>query len=68
MTCPYCIAQPPSGLGSFACLQCCARLVLSARPNKVAAEAMLAVIARHPDAPGRDAILACVRRTLEKPP
>jgi len=68
VTCPYCTAPQPSGLGSFACLQCCARLVLSARPNKVAAQAMLAAIARHPDAPGRAEILACARRTPEKPP
>lgn len=43
------------------CLECCARLVLSTHPSKPHAEAMLAAIARFRDAPGRAAILECVR-------
>lgn len=43
------------------CLQCCAALVASARPLRRCQEAMLAVIARHPEAPSRAQVLAAVR-------
>lgn len=43
------------------CLQCCAALVASARPLRRCQEAMLAVIARHPEAPSRADVLAAVQ-------
>ena len=72
MTCEACQASTSTayttgGLYRFTCLQCCARLVLSAHPSKAQASAMLAAIARCPGSPGRAAILACVRRIREKP-
>lgn len=60
--------RPHCGLYQFQCLECCARLVLSAHPDKRQASAMLAAIARFKDAPGRDAILECVRQRLTKRP
>lgn len=60
--------RPNSGEYSLKCVECCARLVLSARPSKRLAEKMLAAIARQPGAPGRDEVLACVAQKLTKPP
>lgn len=67
--CPACeaaAARPHSGAYRMQCLACCTRLVLSTHPNKKAAAGMLAAIERHRDAPGRDAILECVRQELTK--
>jgi hypothetical protein len=55
-----------SGAYNFRCVHCCARLVLSAHPNKKQASVMLAAIARFRDAPGRDEVLACVALELTK--
>jgi hypothetical protein len=45
----------------MACLQCCARLVTSARPLRYQQEVMLAAIARCPGAPSREAVLREIR-------
>ena len=69
MTCKSCEAygkNPLSGQYHFSCLECCTRLVLSARPNKAAAAGMLAAIDRFPQNPGRERILECVKQTLTK--
>ena len=60
--------RPNSGAYHFGCLHCCARLVISAHPSKRQASAMLAAIGRFREAPGRDAILECVRQCLAKRP
>lgn len=44
----------------MACLACCTRLVLSARPDKRQAAAMLAAIARFEGSPSRQQVLASV--------
>lgn len=49
------------------CLQCCARLVASARPSRPHQEAMLAAIDRFPGAPPRQAILDCLKQTFSQP-
>jgi len=70
MTCQQCESskqRPHSGAYSFKCVECCSRLVLSARPDKRLAASMLAAIERFPDNPGRERILECVRQTLTKP-
>ena len=70
MTCKSCEAygkNPLSGQYHFSCLECCTRLVLSARPNKAAAAGMLAAIDRFPQNPGRERILESVRQALMKP-
>jgi hypothetical protein len=61
-------ATPFAGGFRMQCLACCTRLVLSAHPLRHAAQAMLAAIARHPDAPGRAQVLASVRLALERRP
>lgn len=69
--CPACETAKSrkwSGMYRFQCLKCCARLVLSAHPNKRQAAVMLAAIARFPDAPGRAEVLACVAQELTKHP
>ena len=43
------------------CLACCARLVISARPNKRFQEAMLAAIAMQKGAPTRAQILEHIK-------
>ena len=43
------------------CLACCARLVISARPNKRFQEAMLAAIAMQKGAPERAQILEYIK-------
>ncbi len=67
--CPACESsrqRATSGAYNFRCVHCCARLVLSAHPNKRQASVMLAAIARFRDAPGRDEVLACVAQELTK--
>jgi hypothetical protein len=59
--CEYSKQQPLSGLYSMTCTHCCARLIRSARPLKGAQQAMLAAIARHPDAPKRSDILQAIK-------
>lgn len=48
------------------CVQCCARLVASARPSRPHQEAMLAAIARFPNAPTREAVLDCLKATYSE--
>ena len=70
MTCEACTksaTNPRIGLYQFTCLSCCARLVLSAHPDKRQASAMLGAIARFKGAPGRAEILASVAQCLTKP-
>ena len=67
--CPACELserQPLSGVYQFTCVSCCARLVMSAHPDKRQANAMLAAIARYKHAPGRDTILECVRQVMTR--
>lgn len=69
--CPACesaATKPLSGIYHFTCVQCCARLVLSAHPDKRQASAMLAAIARFRESPSRADVLECVRQHLTKPP
>lgn len=69
--CPQCESSkqlPHSGAYSFKCVECCSRLVLSARPDKRQAAAMLAAIERFPGNPGRERILESVRQALMKHP
>lgn len=64
MTCAACASVQSGRLGGrydFRCVQCCARLVISARPLKHAQWAMLAAIARTPGAPSRQAVLDAVK-------
>lgn len=64
MTCPSCEylkQQPLSGLYTMTCVQCCARMVRSARPLKHAQQAMLAAIARHQGAPSKASILQAIK-------
>ena len=49
------------GGGLMQCLACCARLVISARPNKRFQEAMLAAIAMQKGAPERAQILEYIK-------
>lgn len=58
--------NPLAGVYSFACLECCTRLVLSAYPSKPHAAYMLAAIERFRGNPGRDKVLESVRLGLEK--
>lgn len=54
--------RAPWGGFSMSCVHCCARLVRSARPLRMAQEAMLACIARHqPDAPTREDVLQALK-------
>ena len=58
----------PGGLYNLKCLQCCASLILSTQPLKPQAAAMLRVIERAPESPGRAQVLECVRHAMAKPP
>lgn len=71
MTCKQCESSKQrqhSGAYSFKCVECCARLVLSAHPDKRQASAMLAAIDRFQGNPGRAAVLESVRQALTKRP
>ena len=49
------------GVYDTTCIACCARLVISARPNKRFQEAMLAAIAMQKGAPNRAQILEHIK-------
>ena len=64
--CPQCAAatsMPHSGDYRASCLDCCARLVRSARPDRRMASALLAAIVRLPGSPNRGEILAHMSAT-----
>lgn len=64
MTCSQChtaTQRPQSGLYNFSCVQCCARLVATTKPDKAKAKAMLEAIARFKPSPPRPTILAALR-------
>ena len=46
---------------SMRCVQCCARLIRSARPLKAAQDALLAAITMRPENPRLEAILLALR-------
>lgn len=54
--------RPHCGAYRMQCLQCCARLVQSARPVRALQESMLTAIARYHDAPKRAEVLAEIAR------
>jgi hypothetical protein len=69
--CESCVkraAAAPSGSYSMACLQCCTDLILATHPLKAQAAAMLRVIQKHPQNPGREQVLESVRLALAKRP
>lgn len=64
MTCKQCESsngRRTHGAYNLNCLDCCARLVASTRPDKAKAAAMLHAIARNREAPKRADILARVK-------
>lgn len=69
MTCPSCQARAStqhSGLYNFKCLECCVRLVQSARLDRHQAGNMLASIALHRDAPSRKEILEALKESKDE--
>ncbi len=64
MTCAACESSKEQrwhGVYDTTCIACCARLVISARPNKRFQEAMLAAIAMQKGAPERAQILDYIK-------
>ena len=64
MTCAACTSSKEQrwhGVYDTTCIACCARLVISARPNKKFQEAMLAAIAMQKGAPERAQILEYIK-------
>jgi hypothetical protein len=59
------MCDQPRGVYDLMCLDCCARLVLSARPSKAIAGAMLAAIERMPGSPARDEVVEAVKAVME---
>lgn len=52
---------------NMTCVECCARLVVSARKDKAHAMSLLGTALRHRNAPPRDDIMKRVRELLESP-
>lgn len=53
--------RPHCGAYNFRCTACCARLVISARPNRKAQQAFLHAIARRKENPRQPDILAAIQ-------
>ena len=70
--CVRVMQYPLSGSYNMQCLYCCARLVVSAHPNRGAAAAMMMVIKRHialwQSTFGLADVRVCARDLLEKRP
>lgn len=64
-SCPHCQQARnqahAGGRYAFSCIDCCARLVASARPLRAMQEAHLAAIARFERSPSREQILEHIR-------
>lgn len=54
-------ARPHCGAYNMRCVKCCARLVVSARPNRNAQEAMLACITRRPSNPTKPEVIQAIK-------
>ena len=54
-------ARALCGAYNLRCVRCCARLVMSARPNRKAQEAMLACITRRPENPNQTDIMKAIK-------
>jgi hypothetical protein len=54
-------ARALCGAYNLRCVRCCARLVMSARPNRKAQEAMLLCITRRPENPQQSDILKAIK-------
>lgn len=68
MTCKHCTLskqQPHYGVYNFACLECCARLVLTTKPDKQKAASMLEAISRFDGAPARSDVLQRLKNAPE---
>jgi hypothetical protein len=70
VTCPECGKAATSrfhGTYDTGCLDCCVRLVASARPSRRHQEAMLYALERIPGSPGRDEIINFLKeKAIEK--
>lgn len=66
MTCKCC--ERKGGVYDLACVDCCARVVMTTHPSKPRASAMLAAIIRQPKAPDRDKIIARVMELIADGP
>ena len=53
--------RPQCGAYNLRCVHCCARLVMAARPNRKAQEAMLLCITRRPENPTQPDILKAIK-------
>ena len=59
--CHQAATRPVWGGYSLACANCCARLVISARPWRDAQESFFALFARRPENPSKDTIIAAIQ-------
>jgi hypothetical protein len=69
MACDACerAQKAATGLYRLSCLECCVRLVMSARPNREAAKAMLAVIdMQRSETITRELVVSEIKKRLEK--
>ena len=55
------MCSQPSGVYQLQCLDCCARLVMSAHPDRLAAGMLMASIERYQGAPAKADVVAAVR-------
>jgi len=63
--CPACAmvqARALCGAYNLRCVLCCARLVVSARPNRAAQQAFLYCITRRKENPSQAAVLAAIKK------
>ena len=58
------MCDQPRGVYQLQCLDCCARLVMSAHPDRRAAGMLMAVIERYKGAPAKADVVAAVRAAL----
>ena len=67
VNCQQAATRPVWGGYSLTCANCCARLVISARPWRDAQEGFFALFARRPENPSKDKIVAAIQ-AMAKPP
>ena len=58
------MCSQPRGVYDLACLDCCARLVMSAHPDRRAAGMLMAAIERYKGAPARADVVRAVRAAV----
>ena len=59
------MCSQPRGVYDLSCLDCCARLVMSAYPDRPLARALMASVERHKGAPAKADVVEAIKAIIQ---